>query len=539
MAANIRAATLGLWLAAVSITTSAVALPPPNAEAAAEAARLDASATKLAKAGATREALAALRRSEELAPRRATLDRIAALQRQEKDFAGAYATLVEMLSRFDSELKPKDRADIRHSMDELAAITGAVHLTVAEAGARVEVDGNAIGDGPIDTKIRVNLGMHGVKVTKPHYETFEWRGDVAAGAETQVVAALKATPGSLTVRVQGAPTTVRIDGNDVGPAPWHGPLPPGKHVVEIGEPGKVKREVEIAPGEEASVDLEGETRGRLTISVEPANASIHIDGQVRGVGQWEGPVDPGPHQIEVTADGYEMAFLTVQSSPGLAKSERIQLRALIPPVSFDGVYAILAGGFMGSPSANNFITDACSLDDTTCTGGRGGYGAEIPIRVGYSFGYLGVEGMIAVRYDQMNMTSDTSATPFPRRTVGFMVYRVTVANGVAVRFMPKTQGARLSTALGLAWAHEIIGLSADVHGGHDFPHPSANGTSPMLLFDAGVLLGDTPGAKFRLAFESSVEFIGNGFTDPKTPTVPLARGTIVFLGPSLGVQIGH
>ncbi len=539
MAVKTRAPALALFFAALSITISAAALPP-NAEAAAEAARLDASAAKLAKAGAMREALAALRRSEELVPKRATLDKIAALQRQEKDFAGAYATYVETLSRFDSELKPKDRADIQHSMDELAAITGAVHLTVTEAGAHVELDGTALGDAPIDTKVRVNLGMHAVRVTKPHYQPFEWRGDVAAGAETQVVADLTATPGSLSVRIKGgAPTTVRIDGNDVGPTPWQGPVPAGKHVVEVGEPGKARREVEVVAGEEATVELEGETRGRIVISVEPPNASIRIDGQQRGVGAWEGPIEVGPHQIEAVADGYEPAVLTVLGVPGVVKSERIRLRAVAPPPSFAGLYGTLSGSFMGSPTATNFNTEACALDPKPCTGGRGANGAEIPIPGGYSFGYLGVEGMIAVRYDQFNLKNDVSAPPFSQRTLGLMIYRVAVEGGVAARFMSKTQGARVSTALGLGFSHEILGLSADVHGGRDFPHPSADGTAPLMFFDVGVLLGDTPGAKFRVALEGSVEFTGDGYADPKTPTLPLAVGTILFIGPSLGVQFGH
>jgi hypothetical protein len=105
--------------------------------------------------------------------------------------------------------------------------------------------------------------------------------------------------------------------------------------------------------------------------------------------------------------------------------------------------------------------------------------------------------------------------------------------------MPENQRARFSAGLGLAWAHENMAVTASTHNVH-LDHPTANGDAPVVLIDAAVLAGDTPGAKFRFGLEVQVQFdSSSGFVDPKFPGEVLARNTQVFLGPAFGVQFGH
>jgi hypothetical protein len=517
----------------LAITTPAFAAPGDVAEAA----RLDALAAKLAQGGANKEALAALRQSQVLAPKRTTLEKIAALQRKSNDFAGAYATLADGKVRYGAEMSPKDRADLQRQLDELAAITGGLHIKVVEEGARVEVDGVAAGTGPFDATVRVGLGAHAVRVTKPGRDAFEWKGDAAAGRDVEIVAELRGIGGNLAVRVRGAGGEIQIDGKSVGPSPVELPLPPGRHTVEIAGVANSRREIEVVSGETATVELQGDESGRLSLSATGLpDAQISIDGAVVGRGTWEDKLTPGPHDVEISQPGYEPVHLRVIVRPGMVATEKVQLVKAVEPPRFDGVYAIFAGNFTGSPVAHNFVTDACGVDPDSCkAGGRGAIGGAIPIRVGYSFGFIEIEGVSQVRYDQAHVDQTVSAVV--PKAVGFTVYRVTVANGIEARYEPRLQGVRPSVALGLAWAHEILGVSTQ--GGNRIQQPSTHGDAPMFMFDAGVLFGRTPGGKFRLALEGTVEATGGGFSDPTEPSVKLARGAVFFLGPSLGVQIGH
>ncbi|HVY45369.1 MAG TPA: PEGA domain-containing protein, partial [Minicystis sp.] len=422
---------------------------PPDAGRAADARRLDAAATALAKAGAIREALAALRKSEELAPSAGTLKRIAGLERDQHDFAAAYATWQELMTRFGDGLGPRDKAEAERALAELAAITGAVHVRVAEPGAEVQIDGVALGQGPLDATRRVNLGAHAVHVEKSGFSPFDARIDAAADKPVDVVVELRLVPASVDVIARGGPGHVRIDGADVGPAPFHGELPPGKHTVEVGEEGAVsRRELTLAPGEHQDVVLEGDTRGALVVRASPAGARITVDGAARGTDTVKVRLPEGAHVVEVTLAGYEAQRATVSVAAGGEKDVALELTALPKPPRFDGVYADVAAAFAASPSPSEFVTDACAERQNVCSGSSAAYGATLLARVGYSFGFLGVEGVSTLRYDQVSKSIRVGGGT----ETDFLVYRVTVMNGVGVRLMPKTQGARFATGLALAWS---------------------------------------------------------------------------------------
>ena len=200
-----RGVSLVILLLGSLSSARALAAPDVTVEAKAQAKDLDASAIKLAKSGAVREAVAALQKSEALYPRPQTLKKIAELERENKDFAAAYRALGAVLSEFDGSLKPFERKAITASLAELAAITGLSHLTEHAARAKADIDGVPIGEGPLDTSVRVNLGAHTVHVVRADSFPFEGKVDVAGGAQAEVTAVLLPKPGTLAVRVKGPP----------------------------------------------------------------------------------------------------------------------------------------------------------------------------------------------------------------------------------------------------------------------------------------------------------------------------------------------
>src|SRR5262249_15393732 len=149
------------------------------------------------------------------------------------------------------------------------------------------------------------------------------------------------------------------------------------------------------------IELEGRTKATLVVNAEPKAANIYIDDVWRGEGHWEGPVSPGKHTVEARLDGYETAkTLTGPLEPGETRLERLELA--MPAPKFNGAYGGIEAMFAGAPSVTTGATIACqSITQLTCNSdGSSAIGAALPYRGGYSFGWLGIEGVGMLRYDQ-------------------------------------------------------------------------------------------------------------------------------------------
>ncbi len=104
---------------------------------------------------------------------------------------------------------------------------------------------------------------------------------------------------------------VFIDDVLVGKSPLSAPLrlDKGKRRLQVKKAGFVDRvvELDLAGGEARaiSIALDAEsTTGRLRV-VTNAGATIRVDGKVVGIGQWEGAVTQGSHQVDVVQRGKE------------------------------------------------------------------------------------------------------------------------------------------------------------------------------------------------------------------------------------------
>jgi hypothetical protein len=74
--------------------------------------------------------------------------------------------------------------------------------------------------------------------------------------------------------------------------------------------------------------------GGLRLRVQPSHASVYVDGYYAGeVDEFDNifqrlPIEPGPHRIEVRADGYEPLLFEVRIFPGRTLTYRGELRPL-------------------------------------------------------------------------------------------------------------------------------------------------------------------------------------------------------------------
>ncbi|WNG16357.1 PEGA domain-containing protein [Cystobacter fuscus] len=74
---------------------------------------------------------------------------------------------------------------------------------------------------------------------------------------------------------------------------------------------------------------EEERRPQVTLSSEPTGARVQVDGKARGVTPWRDRLEVGPHQLEVTREGYQPLRRDVELRPG----EPLKLQLMLTPLS--------------------------------------------------------------------------------------------------------------------------------------------------------------------------------------------------------------
>lgn len=134
--------------------------------------------------------------------------------------------------------------------------------------------------------------------------------ELRARAESSVRhVVLTVTPDTAVVEVDGQP----VEGRGARRALT---LDPGPHAATVSLRGFTSERVDIALGQDAvAVTL----RPRVArVHVEPSltSAAVSVDGVRRGIGVVDLELEPGPHVLEVTADGHEMLTREIDVEPG-------------------------------------------------------------------------------------------------------------------------------------------------------------------------------------------------------------------------------
>jgi hypothetical protein len=117
-------------------------------------------------------------------------------------------------------------------------------------------------------------------------------------------------PGRLLVTALRPDATVFLDGRRLGAAPQHADgLSPGAHEVRVEKQGlrPFRMQVQILPGREARVEarLEPES-SRLSVKADVVGAQVFLDRKSVGTAPVDLELTPGPHRLNVSAEGYEM-----------------------------------------------------------------------------------------------------------------------------------------------------------------------------------------------------------------------------------------
>ncbi|MBX3228881.1 MAG: serine/threonine protein kinase [Labilithrix sp.] len=453
------------------------------------------------KAGRFTEALAAFQEANRLAPRESAQRNVAQTHRDLLDYAAAHAAYDALLAKYGATMKRADKANAERARAELATLTGVVAVTVPAPDARVVVDGKDVGAPPVT--VRLNPGAHEVTVTREGFEPLERAFEIAGRDEVTVAGPLTkplTTPAEtghveVTVAPEEPRATVRVDGDVVGAAPWRGDLEPGRHRVEAeSELGAVAATVDVTRG--------GDHVLALTL-VRPT---------------------PAPRVIVLTPPSEAPAY-----DPW---------RGLYTRVELAGLFAL---------GHHDTVEDRSAYGAGVPTEGSGLYGGGVGLRVGYSLGPIGIEGALLLAYDHSSVKVDVDAS---RKDV-WTFHRPGGTLAVGARWIPELAPVRPTAGLALGLSGRSMGVTRAVEDTNvrdrvDFELYM----TPTLVLDGGVMIGNTPGGKLFAGVQMLVDLPSRQvqpsanakdgrFPIPPAAEIATSTGPEVFLGPVVGLVLGH
>lgn len=231
---------------------------------------------------------------------------------------GRYAKAIEIfkkeLEEGKGQLDASEESEVKTQITGLEQFVASLVIEVNEPGAEIYVDEAKVGVSPLHGPISVQLGERRIRASKPGFADAREAIELKGGSSGRV--ALKLAPMTKTslvsINVLG-PTnaTVKIDGKEVGPAPYKGQVTVSAepHQFSAEAPGFVPatQSATVRDGEQLTLTLQlaaEQQKGKLIVATRPEGAIIEIDGKVVGATKWEGPVDIGTHQISVKKQGF-------------------------------------------------------------------------------------------------------------------------------------------------------------------------------------------------------------------------------------------
>jgi hypothetical protein len=258
---TLRRHTLALLVLLVILVRPLYAdVPPPALEEA--SARFQRGVT-LYEAGDFPAALAEFEAAYKLTSRWQVLFNIGVTQKKLFRYDDALRTLGKYLSEGGAQVIEERRKDVERELSEIRALVAEVAVIVEGGTAEVEVDGRAVGQSPLPGPVFLGSGQHVIRARREGHETAERILDVVSGAHVEIVLTPKPekkvpTTGELTVDSRPPGAALRIDGRDVGTAPFAGTLEAGGHEVVATLDGyeKARTEVVLTGGQARAITVD-------------------------------------------------------------------------------------------------------------------------------------------------------------------------------------------------------------------------------------------------------------------------------------------
>lgn len=206
-----------------------------------------------------------------------------------------------------------------------------IELRSRPEGARVYDGERLLGETPLSVELLE--GAHQVSVVTDGFRAWDASITAVAGDDIRLPT-IELQPADARLRVETIPrgASVTVNGRYRGQSPLTlDLLPDVDYTIGLAKAGygASSRQVRLdaAASEAITVDMTART-GSISVNVAPADATIYVDGQARGVGSRTLKLSAAPHRIEVRRDGYESFSETVTPRPGYPQTVTARLRSL-------------------------------------------------------------------------------------------------------------------------------------------------------------------------------------------------------------------
>jgi len=232
---------------------------------------------------------------------------------------------------FEATVEVEGRDQLQAFEAELVPGWAEVTLTTVPAGAMIYLEEQELAVTP--TTVQLMAGTRELTIQKEGFKIV--RQPVTAVAnQSQVLPEILLTEADSLLSVMSSPgaAAVSIDSRYRGTTPVDVEVAPGRtYQVIISKPGyaTVTRKVtmESRHGRTLRVDLEPRV-GVVTITSEPADAELYIDGEPRGMASQTLSLPARPHKIEIRKSGFTPFVTEITPKPGLP--EALTARLLTP-----------------------------------------------------------------------------------------------------------------------------------------------------------------------------------------------------------------
>lgn len=181
-------------------------------------------------------------------------------------------------------------------------------VTSSPSNALVYINGTYQGRTPLTLTLRE--GSYAIRVTADGYEDFST--NVTLASDRQVSATLYAKKARLTIETEPTNASVFVDNVYVGRSPLSVDLDAGRHTIRVEKSGYItdSKDVNLAAGTSSSTKItliEERPVARITISSDPSNARIFINGKDYGRSNRVVELDPGYYEVVLVLDGYRVS----------------------------------------------------------------------------------------------------------------------------------------------------------------------------------------------------------------------------------------
>lgn len=145
---------------------------------------------------------------------------------------------------------------------------------------------------------------------------------------------IRALTSKVTVKVDGPPAKVFVDGEEVGTSPLAEPvlLGPGRHVLKATRDGESDAEesLDLVSGSTREVVLAFKAKAsagpvEITIETDPRDAVLMLDGKLAGVSPTKVDLAPGSHELIAELDGFQATRTDVVVEAGKPRTVKLKL----------------------------------------------------------------------------------------------------------------------------------------------------------------------------------------------------------------------